>query len=195
MTFFTSEFPTPEIVMPPKHFLQNELTIRPQQVRDYGPIATILTQAFEQSDEAKLVERLRGSNSYVSDLSLVAEINQQVVGHILFSYAKLEGDYSQLVLVLAPLAVAPPFQGQGIGGKLVRHGLQTARSLGNSLVTVLGHPNYYARFGFEPAEKYGIQSPFPVPPEAFRVKWLGARRGSIRGMLRYDPAFDVVSPM
>ncbi|PSN12388.1 GNAT family N-acetyltransferase [filamentous cyanobacterium CCP5] len=169
--------------------IQANLQIRPEQAQDYGAIATVHTRAFGQPDEAKLVEQIRHSNEYLSGLSLVAEVDAQVVGHILLSYGKIVGSETWLVLVLAPLGVLPDYQCQGIGRQLVNQGLQTARSLGNTLVTVLGNPSYYGRLGFEPAADYGLIHPFPVPAEAFQVNWLN-RSSEIRGQLQYGSAFD-----
>lgn len=171
--------------------IQAKIHIRPEQVQDYGAIATIHTRAFGQPDEAQLVELIRHSNEYLSDLALVAEVDRQVVGHVLFSYSNIVGKSAWPVLVLAPLAVLPEHQRQGIGRQLVQQGVKTARSLGNSLITVLGHPSYYAGLGFEPASDYGIGHPFPVPAEAFRVKWLSSDR-VIQGQLQYGSAFNQV---
>lgn len=171
--------------------IQAQVRIRPEQVQDYGAIATIHTRAFGQPDEAQLVELIRQSNEYVSDLAFVAEVDQQVVGHVLFSYGNIVGESVWPVLVLAPLAVLPEYQRRGIGRQLVQQGIKTARSLGNSLITVLGHPSYYAGLEFEPASDFGIVHPFLVPAEAFRVKWLSSDR-TIQGQLQYGPAFNRV---
>ncbi|WP_347277505.1 N-acetyltransferase [Pseudanabaena sp. FACHB-2040] len=168
------------------------IKIRPEQVSDYGAIAQLHTLAFGQSSEARLVEKIRHSVAYVSDLALVAEINCQIVGHILFSYGQLVGKDTVPVLVLAPLAVLPQHQRQGIGKRLVQQGLRAARARGNSLVTVLGEPAYYSQFGFEPAVRYGIESPFPVPEAAFMVKLVGQNSDLLHGKLQYAPAFDDV---
>ncbi|MBD0337174.1 MAG: N-acetyltransferase [Cyanobacteria bacterium Co-bin13] len=166
------------------------IKIRPEQVSDYGAIAQMHTLAFGQADEARLVEKIRHSAAYVSDLALVAESDCQIVGHILFSYGQLVGEGTVPVLVLAPLAVLPQHQRQGIGKRLVQQGLRAARARGNSLVTVLGEPAYYGQFGFEPAVHCGIESPFPVPEAAFMVKLIGQNSDLLRGKLQYAPAFD-----
>lgn len=166
------------------------IKIRPEQVSDYSAIAELHTLAFGQPGEARLVEKLRHSAAYIPDLSLVAEVNYQPIGHIMFSYGQLVGKSISSVLVLAPLAVLPQFQRQGVGKRLMQQGLRTASARGNSLVTVLGEPAYYSQFGFEPATDYGIESPFPVPESAFMVQPIGQNRDLPSGKLRYAPAFD-----
>ena len=96
-------------------------------------------------------------------------------------------------VALAPMAVHPEFQNQGIGSKLVREGLEQCRKLGHKIVIVVGHPNYYPRFGFASARAKGLEAPFPVPDEAFMVKELegGALDGTV-GMVEYPPEFDGV---
>lgn len=168
---------------------QNQVRIRPEQVNDYGAIATVHTRAFGQSDQAQLVEKIRHSNHYVSDLALVAEVGSQVIGHVLFSYSRVIGQNTWPVLILAPLSVLPNYQNQGVGCQLVQQGLQIARSLGNSLVTVLGHPRYYSSLGFESACQFDITPPLPTPSGVFRVKWLSPLQDQIRGRLEYSPAF------
>lgn len=169
------------------------IQVRPEQVSDYSAITQILIQAFGQPEEARLVEKIRSSPAYIPELALVAEVDHEVVGHILFSYGQLLELPTLPVLVLAPLAVLPSKQRQGVGKRLVQEGLALVRTRGNALVTVLGHPDYYAQFGFEPASRYGIQHPFEVPEAAFRVKRIGQLPEKLNGQLRYAPAFDEVT--
>ena len=170
------------------------ITIRPEQNLDYSTIYEVNKLAFGKENEPRLVEILRQSPGFIPELSLVAVSEDQVVGHILFSPVVIEtstGDIS--ILALAPMAVRPEFQNQGIGSELVRQGLEACRRLGCRMVVVLGHSNYYPRFGFEPARPKGISAPFPVPDESWMVIELerGALSG-VQGTVRFPPAFDDV---
>ncbi len=170
------------------------VTIRPEQPSDYSVVFEVNKLAFGRENEPRLVEALRQSTGFIPELSLVAVLEDRVVGHILFSPMVFEtpaGDIS--ILALAPLAVRPDYQNQGIGSELVRQGLEACRRLEHRVIVVLGHPNFYPRFGFEPAQPKGVSAPFPVPEEAWMVIELqpGALSG-IRGTVRYPPAFDDV---
>ena len=138
------------------------------------------------------MESIRLTERYIPELALVAELECAVVGHILFSYIDLVGQENWQVLGLAPLAVQPEFQRRRIGSTLVRVGLEAASARGESMVIVLGHPQFYSRFGFESSVGYGILSPFPVPQEVFMVKPLKNYQGRYRGLVVYPPAFNGV---
>lgn len=168
------------------------MNIRASNCSDYQAIAELNRLAFGQENEAKLVELIRDSDRYIPELEMVAELSGAVVGHILFSYIDLVGQENLQVLSLAPMAVRPEFQRRGIGSALVRVGLEAALSRGESLVIVLGHPQFYLRFGFEPSVVYGISSPFPVPEEVFMVKPLKNYQRRYRGKVVYPPAFNEV---
>ncbi len=146
------------------------INIRCETLPDYTVIAEVNTLAFGQQNEVKLVEEIRRSDRYISELSLVAEVENFVVGHILFSYIDLVGEEALQVLGLAPLAVHPEFQRQGIGSALIKAGLEIAEAKKEVIVIVLGHPHFYTRFGFQPSVVYEIESPFPVPEDVFMVK-------------------------
>lgn len=134
---------------------------------DAGGVLAVERAAFGGDVEAGLVEALVAGEAYVAGLSLVAESGGSILGHILFTRARA-GEVD--ALLLAPLAVAPEWQGRGIGSALVRAGLARAAELGFGIALVLGHPAYYPRFGFEPAEPLGIMPPYPVEPsEAWTV--------------------------
>lgn len=169
------------------------ITIRPETAEDYAAIHEVNALAFGQEIEPLLVENLRQLPDFIPALSLVAVEDGQVVGHILFSPFVIETkDGAVPALTLAPLAVRPEFQNQGIGSALVRRGLEECRRLGHRIVVVVGHPPYYPRFGFSPARAQGLEAPFPVPDEAFMVLELapGALEG-VAGMVRFPPPFDV----
>jgi putative acetyltransferase len=171
------------------------VTIRPEEVKDHAAIHEVNLLAFGGEKEAQLVEAIRGSANFIPELSLVALKNGQVVGHILFSPITIEAQNGPAsALALAPLAVRPKFQNQGIGSRLVRQGLKECRCIGYKIVVVVGHPSYYPRFGFSSARAKGLEAPFRVSDEAFMVLELvpGALDG-VSGMVKYPPAFDEVS--
>ncbi len=168
------------------------MNIRSLYPSDKYAIAELNRQVFGRDLEAKLVESIRHSDRYIPELELVAELNHAVVGHILFSYIDLVGQENLQVLGLAPMAVQPEFQRQGIGSALVRMGLEAASSRGESIAIVLGHPQFYSRFGFEPSVGYGIESPFPVPESVFMVKTLKNYQEQYKGKVVYPPAFNEV---
>lgn len=149
-------------------------------------IAALVTAAFGQPDEALLVDRLRAAGRLT--LELVAREGDALVGHIAFSAVGIgtaQGDGRWWAL--APLAVAPHRQRQGIGAALVRTGLTAAWRAGATLVLVLGEPAYYARFGFLPADRLGLRCPYPAPPECFMMLWRGTPPPA--GTVTFAPEF------
>lgn len=168
------------------------MQIRCEQPSDYQATSEVILQAFGQDNEVRLVENIRKSDRYIPNLSLVAEIKGVVVAHILFSYIDLVGEKTYKVLGLAPLAVRSHLQNQGIGSALVQEGLIRANAMGEAMAIVLGHPQFYTRFDFEPSIRYGIESPFPVPEDFFMVKRLNSYQDTQRGKVVYPPAFTEV---
>jgi len=170
------------------------MQIRPERPEDREAVFDVNRLAFGQENEARLVDALRQSSAFIPELSLVALDGSDVLGHILFTRITVEGrSGTHDALALAPMAVLPPFQRQGIGSALVRRGLEEARGLGHRVVIVVGHPDYYPRFGFVPGRPLGILPPFEVPSEAFMVLELqpGALLG-IQGVVKYPPEFNEV---
>ena len=167
------------------------LLVRPERPGDEAVIRAINLAAFEGPTEADIVDRIRRAG--VTQLSLVAESGNELVGHILFSEVTIDDDEAPVGMGLAPMAVAPAHQNQGIGSALVRRGLELLRVDSWPFVVVLGHPAYYPRFGFMPASRYGIASEYGgVPDEAFMLLELsaGAFEG-VSGIARYRPEFAV----
>jgi putative acetyltransferase len=162
--------------------------IRAETDTDIPAIHALNVAAFPTSVEADLVDALRRQAHPI--VSLVAERDGTVVGHILFSPVSLVSMSDLRLMGLAPMAVAPAHQRGGIGSALVRAGLEQCRQLGFSAVVVLGHPEYYPRFGFQPAVRFGICSEYDVPEEVFMVLELvpGSLRGAT-GTVQYHPAF------
>ena len=168
------------------------MKIREEQPSDVEKIWEVNSDAFETDAEANLVNALR--NSGCTYISLVAEIENNVVGHILFTPVELIGNVNKLnIMGLAPMAVSTSYQNKGIGSKLVKAGLEQCRSQGYAAVVVLGHPNYYPKFGFVPSVKYGIKSEYEVPDEVFMI--LELIPGSLKnheGVIKYHEAFNSV---
>ena len=168
------------------------MKIRRERKGDYPAVGEIHELAFKGTTEARLVETLRDSDDFMPGLSMVAVQGRKVVGHILFSLVSIQTKGGSVpALVLAPMAVVPEYQNQGIGSDLVRLGLQECLNQGHEIVLVIGHPDYYPRFGFELANRRGLTLPFSVPDEAFMVLELvpGALEG-IHGAVRFPPSFD-----
>ena len=131
---------------------------------DYDGTKHVNDMAFGQSGEGLLVEKLRMNPDFLPGLSIVAELDDQIVGHILFFPIKIkDAGKIHTSLALAPMSVLPEYQGQGIGAQMITAGLQEARQLGFRSVIVLGHPGYYPRFGFAPASKWDIKTTYAVP--------------------------------
>jgi putative acetyltransferase len=159
---------------------------------DFPIIADINKLAFARENEAKLVECIRNSNYYIPELSLIAKIEDNIVGHILFSYIDIIGDERLRVLALAPIAVHPKFQRQLVGSTLIKTGLEKASAMEEALVLVLGNPSFYHRFGFVSSINYEIKSPFELPDEYFMVKVLKNYQPKYKGKVVYPPAFNQV---
>ena len=166
------------------------LTIRPETPQDIDSIRCINEQAFGQKEEAELIDKLR--NRGVVTLSLVAVQAGQIVGHIVFSPVSVESEYSSFEAIsLGPMAVLAEYQRKGIGSQLVRDGLEECSRLGHEIVVVLGHPDYYPRFGFVPGKPNGIYCEFEAPDEIWMV--LELRKGALAGRsgtVKYQPEFE-----
>ena len=165
------------------------LTIRPEMPDDAAEVRAVNEAAFGGTLEAELIERLRVRRALT--ISLVALQDGQVVGHIAFSLVAIESaDSSFEAITLAPVAVLPAHQRQGVGGRLVRAGLQECQNLGHDIVVVVGHPTYYPRFGFVPAREKGIGCEVAARQEACMV--LELREGALAGRggtVRFQPEF------
>ncbi|WNG15681.1 GNAT family N-acetyltransferase [Cystobacter fuscus] len=172
--------------------MRSEVLVRPEQPHEAEAIRRVNALAFGRDAEAALVDALRGAGGVT--LSLVAQVDGQVVGHILFSPVEIDRGGSYDVAVgLAPMAVLPDHQRHGIGSRLIRAGLDQLRRAGHGALVVLGHPDYYPRFGFARASRFGLRWEVECPDEAFmalelREGFLGTRPG----IVRYRPEFSAV---
>ncbi len=168
-----------------------DVLIHPETAADLDTIRHVNRVAFGQDAEARLVDALR-DGGFVG-VSLVAEAAGRVVGHILFSDLPIfAGPGTIPALALAPLAVLPAFQNQGIGSALVHRGLKACRQQGQTIVIVLGHPHFYQRFGFRSDLAKRLESPYAG--EAFLAIELvpGALEG-VTGWVQYPPPFEALS--
>jgi len=169
--------------------------IRVEEPPDHEAIGAVVEEAFGSRAEARLVEAIRVSAESIPDLSLVAELDPGIIGHVMVSYATLvDGDVQRRIAMLSPLAVKPAQQRQGVGSALVREVTARADRRGEPLVILEGSPVFYPRLGFEPADRYGIRIPLPswAPPEAAQVLRLAAYDPAWRGQVVYPPAFEQV---
>jgi len=171
------------------------IVIRQEQQNDYRKTEEVVQQAFlheECSDktEHELVKRIRECEAFVPELSIVA-VEEEIVGHIMLSKITIEQDGTSVEsLALAPVSVVRDHQKKGIGGKLIVAALEKAKELGYGSVVVLGHPEYYPKFGFKKASEWNIKAPFEVPDEVFMVIELSenALQG-VEGIVQYSSAF------
>jgi len=172
--------------------------IRTETPADYDQTKEVVREAFREAehtdhDEHELIGRLRDSKSFIPELSLVAvdRWNDAIIGHILLTKIKIQqGEGAYEALALAPLSVLPDYQHQGVGSALMESALSAAKRLGYQAVIVLGHADYYPKFGFRKAAEWGITAPFPVLDESFLALELqpNGLDGS-NGVVVYDPAF------
>ena len=173
-----------------------KISIRREEPTDYSAVFKLIEVSFQAellSDhrEGYLVERLRGSSAFVPELSLVAENDSKVIGHILLTKIIIQNHRKTYEsLALAPVSVLPQYQRMGVGTKLITEAHERAKSLGFKSVVLLGHQDYYPRFGYELTSKYGIKLPFDIPEENCMIIELteGGLEG-VNGKVKYPNAF------
>lgn len=173
------------------------ISIRQETEKDYKRSEFVVEKAFENakySDQTEqlLVAGLRKGDAFVPELSLVAELDGEIIGHIMLTKLLIKNDEKQYEsLALAPVSVLPDYQNKGIGGKLIIESLKIAKKIGFKSVIVLGHAKYYPRFGFKPASIWGIKPPFDVPDEAFMALELEDRGlQGVTGTIIYAKEFS-----
>ena len=169
------------------------IEIRQENQKDYEEVYRVIKTAFETAEhsdgnEQDLVVVLRNSDSFIPELSLVAVKEDKIVGYILFTKIKIENHEE---IALAPLAVLPEYQKQGIGSMLIEQGHKIAKKLGYHYSIVLGSENYYPKFGYIPAIQYGIQAPFDVANENFMAIKLNDADTGIQGVVQYAKEFGI----
>lgn len=154
--------------------MQHNLTIRETAAADHASIVRIQRAAFGQPAEAELTLALLDDPTAVPQLSLLAVDGDAPIGHVLFTRVRIEG-HDVLAQILAPVAVLPEHQRRGVGGQLIREGLRILRERDTTLVFVLGHPEYYPKFGFVPdATAQGFAPPYPIAEE-HRNAWMAIK--------------------
>ena len=169
------------------------LEIRQENKKDYAEVYNVIKKAFMSAEhcdgnEQDLVVNLRESNNFIPELSLVAIDDNKIVGYILFTKIRI-GKYEELAL--APLAVLPEYQKQGIGKKLIEEGHKKAKKLGYHYSIVLGSERYYPKFGYVPASQYGIKAPFEALNENFMAIKLNDTDVKITGVVEYAKEFGI----
>lgn len=166
-----------------------DLSIRAETPSDRDAIRDLTAAAFGRELEARILDAIRESENFVPELSLVADQEGEVVGHVVLSYVGLDANPRRL-LELGPLSVVPEHQGKGIGSALTREALRLADERDEPLVLLVGHPTYYPRFGFRPAHELGLAPPDDdIPAEAFMAIPLRAYDPTLKGRVVFSPAF------
>lgn len=170
--------------------------VRKEEEKDYNQVFKLIEKAFENEEysdhrEQFLVERLRSSDSFVPELSLVFEMNELIVGYILLTKIKINhSDFFYNSLALAPVAVLPSYQGNGIGGNLIEFAHKKAKELGFESIVLLGHPTYYPKFGYRKASDFDIQLPFDVSDEnCMAIELIEEALKNVNGMVEYPKEF------
>lgn len=173
------------------------MKIRKEEKEDYDKVFKLIENAFKDElytdhKEQFLVERLRKSDPFIPELSLVAEIDQEILGYILLTKIKIINNNSQPTtsLALAPVAVLKKHQGKGIGGNLIRKAHEIAKELNFGSIILLGHEKYYPKFGYEMTKNYGIKLPFDVPDEnCMLIELTENALENVNGIVEYPKEF------
>lgn len=175
-----------------------KMIIRTEQIKDYDAVYELTelafkTMPFADGDEQDLVVRLRNSDAFIHDLSIVAEQDGNIVGHIMLTLGHIEHEDVFIdTLVLGPVSVHPEHQNKGIGSILIRESINRAKTLGYKSINLVGHEKYYPRFGFKPASDWGIKMELEVPDQNFM--FLELFENSLKnsqGLLKYPKEFNL----
>lgn len=168
--------------------------IRQEEANDFPAIYDLNSKAFKRKVEARLVDRLRLCDAFVPELSLLATVGERRVGYILFTKISIVDEMKETPsLALAPMAVHPEFQRQGVGSQLIRYGFEKARMMGYKSVIVLGHAEYYSKLGFVPTSRWGITPPYNVPASSFMgIELIENGLTGVKGTVRYSKEFEQI---
>jgi len=182
-----------------------QVKIKRFKKRDFEEIEMLLKVAFDRDSVANIVKELLDTADFIPELTRVARISGQIIGVIVYSHAqiikgkKIVYSHAQIIkgkkihqtISMAPMAVLPAYQNLGIGGELIRNSFAKARELNYQSVIVMGHEEYYPRFGFKQASEFGIIPPFDVPDENFMaLELFPDTLSGISGKVKYHPLFD-----
>lgn len=166
-----------------------EVMVRPEAAGDYAAIRALNEAAFGRGDEADLIDRLRRDGAVLA--AFAAELDRQIVGHVLFSRLRIESASDvRAAVALAPMAVSPAQQGRSIGAQLIQHGLACLHDAGEEIVIVLGHADYYPRFGFSSAKARALGNSFP-PGALMALELVPHALAGVSGVVRYPAAFGL----
>jgi predicted N-acetyltransferase YhbS len=174
------------------------MILRQEEEKDYAQVFNLVEQAFKDAEysdhqEHFLVEKLRKSDAFIPELSIVAEINNEIVGHILFTKLFVRSD-SEIFssLSLAPVSVKPEYQRKGIGSQLINEGHKIAKELGYESVILIGHENYYPKFGYKKTSNFGISFPFDIPEEnGMAIELVKDGLKNVKGVVKYRKEFGI----
>jgi len=166
-----------------------EIAVRLEAASDQSAVFRVTAAAFGREKEARLVDALRVSDAFVPELSLVAEKDGTIAGYILFTKVEFTRDPSHRGLAIGPVSVAPDMQKLGIGAELIKTGIGKARKLGFDSVILLGHPEYYPRFGFVPASNWNITTSYNAPNATFALELRQGALDHTAGEARYAKEF------
>ena len=169
------------------------MNIRKEKIEDYDSIYAVVKTAFGSAEHADgneqdFVTALRKGTNYIPELALVAEEKGKIIGHIMFTRAKIR---KTNILALAPLSVLPDFQRKGVGTALIMEGHKIAKDLGYGYSVVLGSEAYYSRVGYVPADTLGILPPFEVPRENFMAYKINSNFPDVNGTIEYAKEFGI----
>lgn len=170
----------------------SDLEVRVEKIKDHESVRRVNMIAFGRKAESELVDSIRNTDAFISELSLVAVLRDRIIGHLLISKVQIESnDHSEEILSLAPISVIPEYQRMGVGTKLIESALIKCGSLGYPALVVLGNPKFYTKFGFKEASKYEIKSHYNIPSEAYMVLFYDdSKIGSVKGFVKYPKEFD-----
>ncbi len=169
-----------------------QIEIKREKKRDFEEVDMLLQVAFENKSIAQMVQQLREKDAFIPELARVARINNQIIGVIHYSHIQIiKGKKITSSISMAPLAVLPAYQNLGIAAELIRNSFAKAREKGYKSVIVMGHEEYYPRFGFKLASGFNIVCPYDVPNENFMaLELFPDTLANANGKVKYDPLFS-----